>query len=62
MRRDTGAEFGYRITRTGSGWSWVAFDTGGAVIASGAARERAVAAACVIRAIARGETNRSAAA
>jgi hypothetical protein len=60
--RSVMSEFGYRISRTREGWSWVAFDTAGAVIASGAARDRAVAAACVIRAIARGETNRSVAA
>lgn len=45
--------FGYRIWRTAGGWAWSAFDLSGAVVEQGAARDRAIAAACVIRALSR---------
>ena len=45
--------FGYRILRTPQGWAWVAYGDAGEVIEQGAVRDRSVAAACVIRAIAR---------
>jgi len=48
-----GAEFGYRIRPCAAGWSWTAFDAGGAVQERGEAPTKAIAAACVIRAIAR---------
>lgn len=48
-----GAEFGYRIRPCAAGWSWTAFDAGGGVQERGEAPTKAMAAACVIRAIAR---------
>jgi hypothetical protein len=45
--------FGYRISRTASGWLWVAFDVQGQVQDRGLAPNKALAAACVIRTIAR---------
>jgi hypothetical protein len=53
MRASDDAGFGYRIRRTASGWSWVAFAADGGVLAQGGAPNRATAAACVVRAIAR---------
>jgi hypothetical protein len=47
------ASFGYRIRETSEGWSWTTFDTSGRVEARGRAPTKAVAAALVIRAIAR---------
>ena len=47
------AEFGYRIEPCDEGWAWRAYDSSGEVQASGAAPTKAVAAACVIREIAR---------
>lgn len=54
MRADA-AGYGFRITRTPAGWRWAAYDTDGRALESGAAPNRAVAAACVIRVIARSE-------
>lgn len=48
-----GAEFGYRIRPCAAGWSWTAFDAGGRVQERGEAPTKAIAAALVIRAIAR---------
>lgn len=45
--------FGYRICPTEQGWSWVAFDPAGEIQERGTAPSRAIAAACVIRALAR---------
>lgn len=47
------AEFGYRIEPCDEGWAWKAFDETGELQASGAAPTKAIAAACVIREIAR---------
>lgn len=54
MRADA-AGYGFRISRSGAGWTWAAYDAEGRAIESGAAPNRAVAAACVIRVIARSE-------
>ncbi|WP_309092214.1 hypothetical protein [Phenylobacterium sp.] len=54
MRADA-AGCSFRISKTRAGWSWAAFDAAGHPIESGAAPNRAVAAACVIRVIARSE-------
>lgn len=48
--------FGYRIRETGEGWDWTAFDRTGRVQARGLAPTKAVAAALVIRALARSAT------
>jgi hypothetical protein len=45
--------FGYRVRETDSGWSWVTYDDAGQVQAMGEAPSKAIAAACVIRALAR---------
>lgn len=45
--------FGYRICPVEGGWSWTAFDPSGRLAASGEAPTKALAAACVIRALAR---------
>jgi hypothetical protein len=45
--------FGYRIREEGAGWSWTTFDLAGRVQARGHAPNKAVAAACVIRMLAR---------
>lgn len=45
--------YGFRISKTPAGWAWATYDAGGRAIESGAAPNRAVAAACVIRVIAR---------
>jgi hypothetical protein len=45
--------FGYRIRKTREGWSWAAVGPGGEVEHEGCAPSKVVAAACVIRAIAR---------
>ncbi|HEY8572391.1 hypothetical protein [Phenylobacterium sp.] len=47
------ASFGYRIRQTGEGWTWATLDPAGRVQARGRAPSKAVAAALVIRAIAR---------
>lgn len=47
------AQFGYRIAPCDEGWAWKAYDRAGQVQASGAAPTKAIAAACVIREIAR---------
>lgn len=47
------AEFGYTIEPCAAGWAWTAFDTRGAVQERGEAPTKAIAAACVIRVIAR---------
>jgi len=47
------SSFGYKIRETAEGWTWVTFDLCGQVQESGSAPEKAVAAACVIRALAR---------
>jgi hypothetical protein len=46
--------FSYRIAPDGSGWKWSVFDRTGACSARGEADSRSLAAALVIRAIARG--------
>jgi len=48
----TATPFAYRLHATPEGWSWRAFDPGGAVEAQGVAPTRAVAAACIVRALA----------
>lgn len=45
--------FGYRILRTREGWTWMTYGDAGEVLEQGAVRDRSVAAACIIRAIAR---------
>jgi hypothetical protein len=45
--------FGYRIRATADGWTWVTFDPAGEIQARGTAPDKALAAACVIRALAR---------
>ena len=45
--------FGYEIRAAGEGWSWVTYDLSGAVEARGWAPHKAMAAACVVRALAR---------
>jgi len=47
------ANFGYRIREDGGGWSWTTFDLSGEVQARGHAPNKALAAACVIRMLAR---------
>jgi len=49
------AGYGFRIAKTRAGWTWAALDADGRPIESGAAPNRAVAAACIIRVIARNE-------
>lgn len=48
------AAFGYRIRPSAGGWAWTTFDLSGGVTERGHAPSKAVAAACVIRALARG--------
>ena len=50
------AAFGYRICPSNDGWTWITFDLAGAVAARGWAPDKALAAACVIRALARAAT------
>jgi hypothetical protein len=45
--------FGYRLSKTADGWTWITFDLAGKVAARGHAPTKAVAAACIIRALAR---------
>ena len=52
MSSDNGG-FRFQIKPAGSGWSWAAFDSAGEVCARGAAPTKAIAAAFVIRTIAR---------
>jgi hypothetical protein len=47
------ASFGYRIRETAGGWAWSTLDSSGRVQARGEAPSKAVAAAFVIRALAR---------
>lgn len=47
------AAFGYQVRPTGEGWAWVTFDLTGREQERGHAPSKAVAAACVIRALAR---------
>lgn len=47
------ASFGYRINKGEEGWAWTTFDLAGRVAVRGHAPTKAVAAACVIRALAR---------
>lgn len=49
------AGYGFRISKTQAGWTWAAYGADGRPIESGAAPNRAVAAACIIRVIARSE-------
>ena len=49
------ASFGYRIRETADGWSWATLDPAGKVRDRGDAPTKALAAAFVIRAIARSE-------
>jgi hypothetical protein len=51
MRDD--ASFGYRICKGEGGWTWTTFDLAGQIVVTGHAPTKAVAAACVIRALAR---------
>jgi hypothetical protein len=51
MRND--ANFGFRIGKQDGGWTWTTFDLAGEVVSRGHAPTKAVAAACVIRALAR---------
>ncbi|MGA0606746.1 hypothetical protein ACO2Q0_12175 [Phenylobacterium sp. VNQ135] len=53
MPAASGAGYGFRIARTKAGWTWAAYDGDGRAVETGAAPNRAVAAACVIRVIAR---------
>ncbi|MDB5467319.1 MAG: hypothetical protein JWQ46_2081 [Phenylobacterium sp.] len=52
--------FGYRIRATETGWDWMAFDMAGQVQERGHAPDKALAAACVIRALARAACDDSA--
>ncbi|MDB5450265.1 MAG: hypothetical protein JWQ52_1393 [Phenylobacterium sp.] len=52
--------FGYRIRATDTGWDWMAFDLAGKVQERGHAPDKAIAAACVIRALARAASSDSA--
>ena len=47
------ASFGYRIRETAEGWAWSTLDSTGRVQARGQAPNKSIAAACVIRALAR---------
>ena len=49
------AAFGFRVAKTRSGWTWAAYDADGRAVETGAAPNRAAAAACVIRVIARNQ-------
>jgi hypothetical protein len=62
MRSSDPACFGYQIRCVDDGWAWIAFDCEGAVAARGWAPEKALAAACVIRALARSASEPSSAA
>lgn len=53
MSAQNEATFGYRIRWTEEGWDWTTFDLAGQVAASGRAPSKAVAAAYVVRALAR---------
>ncbi|MCR5875288.1 hypothetical protein LRS10_14500 [Phenylobacterium sp. J426] len=53
MRAAQDDGYGFRIARTSAGWQWTAFDVAGRPLETGAAPNRATAAACVIRVIAR---------
>jgi hypothetical protein len=47
------AAFGFRIRPTGAGWVWTTFDLAGRVQERGHAPDKTLAAACVIRSLAR---------
>jgi hypothetical protein len=47
------ANFGYHIRRGEGGWTWTTFDLAGRAEMRGHAPTKALAAACVIRALAR---------
>lgn len=47
------AVFGFQMTKAAEGWRWTAFDPLGRVAAEGVAPTKAIAAANVIRALAR---------
>jgi hypothetical protein len=47
------ASFGYQIRPADGGWTWMTFDLAGEVQERGWAPQKALAAACVIRALAR---------
>lgn len=51
--RQDPAVFGFKLTKTRTGWRWAAFDPVGWLTATGEAPTRAQAAAFVIRALAR---------
>jgi|GEM_PF-6038963 len=55
--------FGYKIHPAADGWAWVTFDLQGCVQEEGWAPQKAVAAALIVRALARaaGTANREAA-
>lgn len=50
------ASFGYRLSKTTDGWTWTTFDLAGQVAVRGHAPTKAVAAACIVRALARAST------
>lgn len=47
------SSFGYRFTKVSDGWTWTTFGLSGEVVMRGHAPTKAVAAACVVRALAR---------
>lgn len=53
MTSPSSAGFGYRIRPAEAGWTWVTYDLVGEVLAQGTAPNKALAAACVVRALAR---------
>jgi hypothetical protein len=53
LRMRDQANFGYQISKHGDGWRWVTFDLSGAVRQRGEAPTKAIAAACIVRALAR---------
>jgi hypothetical protein len=53
MKSPSQAAFGYQIRPAGEGWSWVSYDLDGIVQEQGWAPQKALAAACVVRALAR---------
>ena len=52
--RSLAQSFGFQFDRSSDGWRWTAFDALDRVSDSGLAHSKAEAAACVIRALARG--------
>jgi hypothetical protein len=45
------AGFGYRIHAADGGWRWATFDSAGRPVEQGWAPEKALAAACIVRAL-----------